>query len=169
MRTTSLAAFVLALSACSVARIQPGPAPTPVGFEPRAVVHVSGSGDFQSFVGAVPFSAFLRWSGNGTIEARLDATGVTIFASGDSTWVVTPVPGHEREAEAAIAMGRIVITRAGQRVGLSAPEPSPAPAVNAGPHTTPPPPPIPEAPKDPPPCPPVSACVGGTCEIPFVH
>ncbi len=120
-----LLALPLALCACQGVRVAPGPAPAPVGYEPRVVVHVTGSGDFQSFVGAAPFSSFVHWSGTGTIEARLDATGVTIFASGDSSWVVTPVAGYEREAEAAVAMGRIVVFRNGVNVGLSTPAPVP--------------------------------------------
>lgn len=127
-----LAVVLLSLASCQGVRVAPGPAPMPVGYEPRVVIHASGSGDFQSFVGAVPFSAFLKWSGNGTIEARLEATGVVIYASGDSTFVVTPVPGKEAEAEAAVSMGRVIIMRDGQRVGLSAPAAAVAPPSAAG-------------------------------------
>lgn len=141
--------FMLLLVGCQAVRVAPGPAPVPVGFEPRVVVHVSGAGDFQSFIGAVPFSAFLRWQGNGTIEARLEATGVTIYADGDSTWVVTPVAGLEAEAEAAVEMGRIVIRRNGQPAGLAHPVVPPAPAT------------VPPAPK---PSEPVASTDEGPCD-----
>lgn len=125
-----------ALCACQAARVEPGPAPAPNPVLPefRVVSHVSGTGDVQSFVGLVPFSAFFKWSGNGTIEARVGATGVVLYLDGDSTWTVTPAPGLEPEAVRAIEEGRVVIRRNGQPASLVYPSfrPSPEPIVASG-------------------------------------
>lgn len=133
-----IAAFVFAclLPACAGARVEPGPAPAPNPVLPefRVVSHVSGTGSVQSFVGAVPFSAFFKWTGNGTIEARVGATGVVLYLDGDSTWTVTPAPGLEPEAVRAIEEGRVVIRRNGQPASLVYPSfrPSPEPVVASG-------------------------------------
>ncbi len=104
-----LALALLALAGCQGVSVRPGPAPTPTPLSFRVVTHVSGSGDIQSFVGSTPYSAFLRWSGNGTIEAVVDAMGVVLYLDGDSTFIVEPVAGREAEAAQAVAMGRVVM------------------------------------------------------------
>lgn len=144
----------LFLVGCSgLARVEPGPAPAPTpSFEYRVISHVMGTGDLQSFVGTVPFSAFMKWQGNGTIEARITMTGVVLYLDGDSGFIVTPVPGLEAEADRAVAEGSVVIRRNGQPAGLVRPahqRPAPAPAAPA-PAAAPPAPP-PAAPETKPP------------------
>jgi hypothetical protein len=132
-RCSALVVVAAALVGCSALAVVPGEAPAPVSIEPRAVLHVHGSGDFQTFVGVAPFSAAVRWAGNGTIEVRGTPTGVVVYASGDSTWTVTPIPGLEAQAARAVADGSIVIMRNGVRAGLSAPMAVPmSPAPPAG-------------------------------------
>ncbi len=125
MRPLPLALALLALAGCQGVSVRPGPAPTPTPLSFRVVTHVSGSGDIQSFVGAVPYSAFLRWSGNGTIEAVVDAMGVVLYLDGDSTFIVEPVAGREAEAAQAFAMGRVVMRGGTLAVPNSVPVPSP--------------------------------------------
>lgn len=118
-----LVAALLTCGCAGVARVEPGPAPAPSPIFPeyRIVVHANGSGDIQSFISVAPASAFFKWSGNGTLEARITATGVVLYLDGDSTWVVTPAPGLEAEAQQAVLMGLVVIRRHGQPAGLYAP------------------------------------------------
>ncbi len=128
MRHTVLVASLL-LVGCQGARIVPGPAPTPAPLTLSAavVLELHGSGSAQTFVGVdangkrVPFSALVEWSGNGKATGVLDASGATLYLDGDASFLVTPAPNLEGEAQAAIDAGRIRITRDGKAGGLDQP------------------------------------------------
>lgn len=95
----------------------PGPSPTPY-LDLAVVVRASGEGDVRGHFGLMQIS-LVRWHGNGSITIRPIHPYITF--DGDSTWVVEPAPGKEREAQEAVMSGRILIRRNGVPSALHAP------------------------------------------------
>lgn len=116
----ALAVLALLLAACSVAdAIKVGPDPQ-AGHGFRAVVHVNGDFDGQTFMEAVPTSALVRAHGDMTVTLRAYPPPFLVV-DGDGNVIVEPLPGKEAEAQAAVRAGHILIRRAGVAGDLNAP------------------------------------------------
>lgn len=115
----ALALLALALASCSSVGPGPSPGPSPTPYLDLAVVvRASGEGDVRGHFGLMQLS-LVRWHGNGSITIRPIHPYLTF--DGDSTWVVEPAPGKEREAQHAVRTGAILIRRNGVPGALNAP------------------------------------------------
>jgi hypothetical protein len=110
-----------ALSACSLAPfVQPGPAPAPLPLELRYTANVKGEGDIRGTLGTAPVTAHYKWVGNGKVEVRPFGIPILYF-SGDSTFIVEPLPEVAAQAMKDVQDGKVVIERDGVKGLLNPP------------------------------------------------
>jgi len=115
-----LPVLLLAPGGCSSGQaIHVGPDPQ-AGHGFRAVVHVNGDFDGQTFVEAVPTSALVRAHGSMTVTLRAYPAPFLVI-DGDGNVIVEPLPGQEAEAMRAVREGAILIRRNGVAGDLNAP------------------------------------------------
>ena len=119
-----LPVLLLAPGGCSSGQaIHVGPDPQ-AGHGFRAVVHVNGDFDGQTFVEAVPTSALVRAHGSMTVTLRAYPAPFLVI-DGDGNVIVEPLPGQEAEAMRAVREGAILIRRNGVAGDLNAPARAP--------------------------------------------
>ncbi len=96
-----------------------GPDPKPgQGF--RAIAHVNGDFDFQTYVEMIPTSALVKGHGEALITVRAWPAPFLVI-DGDANVIVEPLPGKEAEAMHAVRVGDILIRRNGMAGDLNPP------------------------------------------------
>lgn len=115
-----VACLALVLVSCrSSGLVHVGPDPQE-GHGFRAVAHINGDFDGQTFAESIPTSALVRAHGDFTVTLRAWPAPFLVV-DGTADVIVEPLPGREAEAMAAVRAGHIMVRRNGVPGDLNPP------------------------------------------------